>query len=247
MRTALIAFILVLIASVASAECDDQHEALNREFGYPAESPAYIACKAWPLEPTKMIVVFAHKAPDSRFAQDAADAEGVYDLNILVQATESEKILLRLTEKGALTSDAFALQEVAVDGARFPLAKGIQGFGIRSRRSNRVAEIESLSLYAVVNGKIIQVLAPLHTTLSFCESPDGMQCSRTSKTTGTLALADTSSHGWTDLLFTERNEVSEFERDGSPAAKPVRSIRKFRLRYEGHCYVIPKALVSEQY
>ncbi len=247
MRTAFLVFVIVLIAPLARAGCDDQLEKLNHEFGYPENSPAYIACKAWPLEPVKTIVVFAHKVPDSRFSQEQADAEGVYDLNVMLQASHSGEILLRLTEKGALISDAFTLQDVSVDGARFPLAKGIAAFGIRSRRSNRVAEIESISLYAVVNNKIIQILGPLHTTLSLCESPDDRQCSQTSKATATLTLVHTSSNSWADLVFTERKVIEEFGPDGVASAKPVRSSRKFRLRYDGQKYVIPKALAFDQY
>ena len=247
MRTGFLVFVLVLIAPLARAGCDDQLEKLNHEFGYPEGSPAYIACKAWPINPAKMIVVFAHKALDSRFSQDKADAESVYDLNVMVQASDSGEILLRLTEKAALTSDAFTLQDVSVDGARLLLAKGSPAFGIRSRRSNRVAEIESLSLYAVVNNKIIQVLAPVHTTLSFCESPDDRQCARTSKTTAALSLAKTSSNGWADLIVTERKVIEEFGTDGLPIAKPVGSSRKFRLRFDGQNYVIPKALAANQY
>ncbi len=247
MKSCLYSLLLVLIALFARADCDDQLDKLNHEFGYPEGSPAYIACKAWPLNPAKMIIVFAHKAPDSRFSQGDSDVESLYDLNVMVQSSDSGEILLRLSEKGALTSDAFTLQDVTVDGAGFPLAKGIPAFGIRSRRSNRVAEIESLSLYAVVNNKIIQVLAPVHTTLSFCESPDDRQCARTSKTTAALSLAKTSSNGWADLVLTERKVIEEFGPDGSPIAKPVGSSRKFRLRFDGQTYVIPKALASEQY
>ena len=242
--------LLLLIAPLARAGCEDGLlEKLARDFGYLTDSPAHIACKAWPLDPSKTVIVLAHKVPGSEFLKPATDdVEGVYDLDVMVQATTSGEILLRTTEKGALTSDAIALQEIAVDGASYPLAKGVKAFGVRARRSNRHAEIESLSLYAVRDGKIVRVLAPLHTTADFWESHDDMEISWSSKTRGTLALAKSSSHGWNDLVFTERSTEQEFaahEKPGAPKAAP--SVRKFRLRYDGQAYVVPKSLASKQY
>ena len=241
--------LLLLIVPQAHAGCEDGLlEKLTRDFGDLTNSRIHIACKAWPHDPSKTVIVLAHKAPGSESSQSVTDDEGVYDLDVMVQATESGEILLRETEKGALTSDAIALQDIAIDGASYPLAKGVSGFGVRTRRSNRHAEIESLSLYAVRDGKVVRVLAPLHTALDFWESDNDMQISRSSKTRGTLALTDSLSHGWNDLVFTVRNTEQVFATEGKPdVPKTVRSVRKYRLRYDGQAYVVPKSLVPQQY
>lgn len=248
MRTVFVA-LLVLIAPIAHAGCEDGLlEKLNREFGYPTDSPARIACKAWPLEPSKTIIVLARKVRNSEPLQSAANDEGVFDLDVMVQATESGEILLRDTEKGALISDAFSLQEVGVDGASYPLAKGVSAFGVRARRSNRHGAIESLSLYAVRAGKVVRVLAPLHTLREFWQSDDDKEVSRESKTTGTLALAGSSSHGWNDLIYTQRHLEQELAAQAKPGApKVVPSVRRFRLRFGGQAYAVPESLVSQQY
>jgi hypothetical protein len=249
LKKLLLTLSLSVLASLARAgDCDDLQDATLQElFGAMTEAPRHTACRTWPGDESKTIVLLADRAPPTEAWPATDDGEGLYNLHIAVRDGSS---VLHATEKNALTSDAFALQGLAVDGVTYPLAQGVKAFGVRARRSNRHADIETLSLYAVRDGKLVRILAPVNTLASFSEASNEVDCFRSSVTRSTLALATPATstpskrgHQWTDLVISQRSTVRE-PKPGDPACTTTEShrIHRYRLRFDGQTYPVPTAL-----
>jgi hypothetical protein len=249
LKKLLLTLSLSVLASLAhSADCEGLSEAaLQGLFGVIAEAPHHAACRTWPGDESKTIVLLADRAPPTEAWPATDDGQGLYNLHIAVRDGVS---VLHATEKNALTSDAFALQGLAVDGAAYALAQGMKAFGVRAQRVNRHAEIETLSLYAVRDGKLVRILAPVNTLASFSEASNEVDCFRSSVTRSTLALATPATstalkrgRDWADLVITQRSTVRE-PKPGDPACTMTEShrIHRYRLRFDGKTYPVPTAL-----
>ncbi len=241
----MIAAILLAASSPGFANCEELIIRLNKVLHYPdADTRGYIAdCKVWPAHPDRTIVALAHFQEGSGFSHPSTSNEGLYDLDVLIVKTGTDEVLYRLQQKGALTSDAIALREVAIDTGRYTLARDAAAFGVRANRRKPHAEIQSIRLYVVQGSKLKQVMGKLKTIESFGENQGLADCTRSSDARRTLALASTSSHGHADLIVQEKlTTVEPVEAKAGCDMKEERITRRYRLRFDGAAYVVPPDL-----
>jgi hypothetical protein len=238
--------VILLVASLpALADCEGLITSMNKRLNYPdLDTRAYVAdCKVWPAHPDKTIVALAHFQEGSNFSLPPTSDEGLYDLDVLIVRTGTEEVLHRLLQKGALTSDAIGLREIAIDTARYTLAKETSAFGVRANRRNPHAEIQSISLYVVRGNALKQVMNKLMTLESFSENQALADCARSSDIRRTLAMAGTSSHGFADLIVKEKSTIAEpFAVKTGCDVKEEKFVRRYRLRFDGVAYVVPPEL-----
>lgn len=237
--------ILLLATSPAFADCEGLITRMNKRLNYPdIDTQGYVAdCKVWPAYPAKTIVALAHFQEGSSYSQPPTSNEGLYDLDVLIVKTGTDEVLHRLLQKGALTSDAIALREIAIDTGRYNLAKDAAAFGVRANRRNPHAEIQSIRLYVVQENTLKQVMDKMKTIESFSENQVLADCTRSSDARRTLALASTSSHGYADFIVHEKLTLVEpvVVKTGCHV-KEEKIARRYRLRFDGTAYVVPPDL-----
>lgn len=236
---------LLLLSQVIHAECEDLTERLRKELGYrDSETNRYFsACKIWPADKSKTIVALAHYQEGSSFSLPKKSSDGLYDLDILVVKTENGQILYRLFQKGALFSDATYLKSIDVDTARYQLAPGSLAFGLRVNSGNPSSEIQTIRLYVVHRSKLKQVLGNLSMVERFSEAQT--DCGFSSNVERTLAIANTTSHSYADLVLQEKIVTNEpFTTKDGCDVEQTKSSGRHILRFNGEIYVVPKELQS---
>lgn len=246
MRLKIIVTIFLLsLPQIIYAECEGLPERLRKELGYlDSETNGYFsACKIWPADRSKTIVALAHYQEGSSFSMPKNSSNGLYDLDILVVKTDNGQILHRLFQKGALSSDGIYLQGIDVDTARYQLAPGSLAFGLRVNHGNPRATIQVLRLYVIHLSTLKQILGKVSMAEIFSE--DQTYCDYSSNIQRTLAIANTASHRYADLILQEKSVTNEpFTTKDGCGVKETKSSHRHTLRFDGEIYVIPKELQS---
>lgn len=201
-----------------------------------SKPPAYVDSKVWPGNPERTIVIYASLHKNADGSEDDANAEQeMYNLDVFIIKNSSGEILQRYSQENAFTSDAMHLDGISLDTANYALKPGERAFGIRASYSHMGcagSETESLSLFEPSDQGLKPVLSDLDMEInsSMCQSCEY------SNTKRTIALADTSSNGYRDLILSEkRADVAE----GECNKKEVRSSRKYILHFDGAKYPLP--------
>jgi len=166
----------------------------------------------------------------------------LHDLDVLIVKTDSGEIQNRLFQKGAVSSDAIYFSGIDIDTARYQLAPGVIAFGLRANRGGQAAEVQTIQLYVIQN-KLNQVLSKLSMVEHFAENQT--DCPHSSDVRRTLAIANTASHGYADLILQEKSIEGEPVRTNTECTvNETKSSRRYTLRFDGNSYVVPKPLQS---
>ncbi len=206
------------------------------------------ACRVMPSDTKKSIVALSYKQEGSE--TDSNDPDDYYDLDILVVESGTEKILSRLSQKKAYTSDAMRFVGIVIDTGRYKLAPSVRAFGVRAfyEHTGTVdANFEAISLFVMQGNELKQVLGNLLISSSHsneCFRKDELNCvvSESHDTKGTLAIDNTVSHSYADLSLRGRTvEYYGRTNDNGSVQKKV-SHRQYKLRFNGDVYEIPTEL-----
>lgn len=238
--------LLWLFASVAHAGCEGLADKLNAEL-YPVENEArdmrFSTCKVWPFDPSKSIVALVHFQEGSSFAVPPNKTEGLYDLTVLLVSSDSGKILNRLVQEGEFTSDAIMLNGISIDTAPYNLAKNIRAFGVRAGFSNSSAlnsiVFEKISLYVLQGSSLKPVLGGLVVTEKLVEQNGDCNISST-VTNRTLAIAETTTRGYADLILREKKIKDTESREKGECKQIQKALSKnYVLHFTGESYALP--------
>lgn len=206
MLRTMITVLLVSLSSLSHADCEGITERLRLALhpdSQADEAPGFSDCKVWPVDPSESLVAFAYSQQGSSFSVPPIPGVGLYDLDVLVEKTESGEILRRLFQKGVLHSDAVALSGITIDTARYTLTREVRSFGVRADFSqhggSNPIHYQVINLYVNQGKQLKQVLSNL---IMFQENAErlGDGCSGMSSVTERkLSIAKTRSHGYTDF------------------------------------------------
>lgn len=239
----IIAIALLQLSQISQAACDGLADKVSSELHYPdsasAEGRFFSDCKIWPIDSSQTIVVLAHFQKGSSFTSPESNM-GLYDLDILLVKTKSARVVSRLFQKGALSSDSVGLDRIAIDTARYNLAPNVRAFGIRVHYAHPKRyyphEFEDLNLYVINGEEISLVLDKLGTIDSGGEvgECDGFF----SDTRRTLAIGKTTSHGYADLVVTTKTIDSETKilNGECVEVKQQPSVTQDTLQFDGKAY-----------
>ena len=206
-----------------------------------AEVPGFSLCKDWPAFAEQGISLLSERGPDP---SDTGNDDGTYNLQLAVLERNSGQVLARYAQPAAFVSDAVRLESVKLDTGRFQLTPQVRAFGVRagfegSSRVNPFSQVW-LSLY-VREGSTLRPVLEKFLAHSYNGEWDGLCAGEWTKTTRTLEIAKTRSHGYADLIVrsvsvsTRSEKVGEECRSRSVTAKPV----LVTLHYDGQRYVLP--------
>lgn len=246
LKALLAAFLLQLPLSALA--CDGLVDKLNAQLKYPPAYPdpirVFSDCAVMPNDPGRAIVALAHFKSGSGFDNDRAEM-GLYDLDVLVVDSKSGKILNRLLQEGALTSDAVQLSGIAIDTANYAVAPGARAFGVRVHYDHPKRyyphQNEVLTLYLARGATLAPILTDFETINSGGEVGD---CEGVlTDIRRSLAIARTATRGLADLLVTAKTFVVTRRDVGGECTErqgPTTTARH-TLRYNGSAYLPPTA------
>lgn len=209
---------------------------LSDEFGFSV-------CKDWPAYPGLTLTATSQHEANPSFESSGRD--GIYDLSLAVVSGSELKPLASFHQASAFVSDAFGIEDLQLDTARYTLTPELRAFGVRIRfggssRANPMAETW-LSLYVKEGNQLRPVLDRLITEAESGEWDTNCAGERYN-TVRTVEIGKTSSHGFADLIVKSvatriigKGEGEACE-SRSITAKPVLTT----LRYNGKAYVLPK-------
>lgn len=206
-----------------------------------AEVPGFSLCKDWPAFADQSISLLSEMVPDP---SDSGNGDGTYNLQLAVLERNSGQVLARYAQPAAFVSDAVRLESVKLDTGRFQLTPQVRAFGVRagfegSSRVNPFSQVW-LSLY-VREGSTLRPVLEKFLAHSYNGEWDGQCAGEGTKTTRTLEIAKTRSHGYADLIVrsvsvsTRSEQVGDQCQSKSLTAKPV----LVTLHYDGQRYVLP--------
>ncbi|WP_047284296.1 hypothetical protein [Pseudomonas protegens] len=206
-----------------------------------AEVPGFSLCKDWPAFADQSISLLSEQVPDP---SDTGTDDGTYNLQLAVLDRSSGQALASYEQPAAFVSDAVRLESVKLDTGRFQLTPQVRAFGVRAafEGSSRVNPFSQtwLSLY-VREGSTLRPVLEKFVAHSYNGEWDGQCAGEGTKTTRTLDIGKTRSHGYADLIVrsvsvsTQSKKVGQECQSTSVAAKPVVST----LHYDGQRYVLP--------
>jgi hypothetical protein len=205
---------------------------------YPRENIHVSICKAWPSHPGKSLVALVGSEENMIGRGDVE-----YDLDVLVVQTQSGAILQRLSQKKGISDDAMRFDSIAFDTANYQLAPGVRAFGLRINHSHNGGTSsfwERLNLYIPHKNKLKSVL--LNLTMRRSVWNQGV-CADTFSTQRTLAMGNTSHHGYADIALAANNTEAEAEAkmiDGNCPEKKWSD--DHTLHYDGVKYIVPAGL-----
>ena len=224
-----------LLAGQALADCTPPAVSGNWDLGQ---------CKDWPAYPGLTISSLLKFEPDP--VDTDGDKIGSYDLNLSVLSADDPTPIATYHQPAAFFSDAFALDSVQIDTARYKLTPELRAFGIRAnfKGSSRVNPLDEtvLSLYVKEGSKLRPVLDRL-VVYRFSGEWDGNCAGERATTVRTIELGKNSSHGFADLVV--KSVTTGLVGEGSPDNcemkttndKPVLTT----FRYDGKTYVLPQS------
>ena len=223
-----------LMAGQVLADCVPEPVTGARDFS---------VCKAWPAYPGLTLKAVSKFEPDPVYGK-TGDV-GSYDLSLSVVSVEDSEPLATYHKPSAFQSDAFALDSVEFDTARYKLTPEIRAFGVRVvfKGSSRVNPMDeaSLSLY-VKEGDTLRPVLDRLVVYGYNGEWDGNCAGERASTLRTIEIGKTSSHGYADLIV--KSVTTGIVGKGDPdtcdekttTSKPVLTT----LRYDGKSYVLPK-------
>lgn len=192
-------------------------------------------CKEWPDDKSKMLAVIAYEPP--KYPESTN-----YELPFHIAMVNASTLKILSHYRGSISEDAvthvneYSLQ---LDTARYFLTKDVRAFGLRVQgnvepRFSEGGSDDYLSLYVFEGKEIRPVLTglPMRRWVYEGDIPgvyqgipaDGTTDNHTTKVTNfTLGIAQTTSHGFADLLITAKT-------------RGRKKILTHRLRYDGKSY-----------
>ncbi|WP_433589446.1 hypothetical protein [Pseudomonas koreensis] len=223
-----------LMAGQAFAECSPPAVAGQWDFS---------VCKEWPVVPALTINAIAKFEPDPVYAH--GDRIGSYDLDLSVSSVDNLTPLATYHQPSAFQSDAFALESLELDTARYKLTSDIRAFGVRAifKNSSRVNPMDEtqLSLYVKEGGKLRPVLDRM-LVYRFGGEWDGNCAGERATTISTIEIGKTSSHGFADLIV--KSVTTGVSGEGPPDNCEIKTTNHkpvlTTLHYDGKSYVLPK-------
>nr|WP_065257667.1 hypothetical protein [Pseudomonas bananamidigenes] len=203
----------------------------------------FSVCKDWPAYPGLTLNAVSKFEPDPVYGK-SGDV-GSYDLALSVVSGGGSEPLASYYKPSAFLSDAFALESVEFDTARYKLTPEIRAFGVRVafKGSSRVNPMDetSLSLY-VREGDTLRPVLDRLVVYGYNGEWDGNCAGERASTQRTIEIGKTSSHGYADLIV--KSVTTGTVGKGDPGTcnektttgKPVLTT----LHYDGKSYVLPK-------
>lgn len=241
-----VAAALLALPMLAHADCKDRFNEWTHAL-HPGRTvdAALATCKAWPANPAQTLAVLPLPQKGN------TDDEGVYDVDVLVADSQSGKILAHRFETAALTSDAVALQSLALDTAQYRLTPQQLAFGMRavfngSSRVNPYTQT-TLSLFVVDGATLRKVVNNLNIEQGTGEW-DGNCDGQFSETSRTVAIGPAGANGYAKLIVNEKVDASTNKRRGDDCKTTNSPSRRkaVTLEYDGRQYGLPKGLSDDQ-
>jgi len=260
-----IAFIILAFAlpQSSNAQCDGMADRINEMLKYSVsdqdEERNFAACKVWPTDATKSIVLLARfqKPHDNgEYARawelfkkgallSAPEADGLYDLDVLVVKSDSGEIIQHLLQLGALPADSTRLESLTVDTARYTVAPNVRAFGAKAdfaHNGGTNLHFQTINLYVAAGSTLKQVLGNLILVEEHNDRVDDCNSS-SSEAKRTLAIANTDSNGYADLILREKVIHRESKMvKGKCVENETPSSRQYVLQFDGNVYAVPKSL-----
>ena len=203
------------------------------------------ACKVWPANPAQTLAVLP--LPQKGGTTDAT----VYDVEVLVADSKTGAVIAHSYEPSAITSDAMALQGIALDTAAWRLTPQELAFGVRtsfqnSSRVNPFADT-TLSLYVIDERKLRRVLSNLTTRQSRGDW-DGNCAGQFSDTSRAISVGPAGGEGYATLLVSEKSVDTTSTATGEQCASKDKAAKRasFTLKYDGSRYGVPAGLSDDQ-
>jgi hypothetical protein len=247
----IVAALLLALSPSSYADCkssiEKALEALNvypgRHFPVnPDDWHVDVQCKVWPADPTKTLAAVRYPLGKTRVHR----ALHQNNLQVMVWDTSSGNVLQALYLNDTLLSTGLLpLTSIQLDTARYDLAPGVRAFGVRANREGVLHNnSQSITLYAIQENNLKQVLWSLSTHVSITNAEVSGHSCQSTDISRTLAIAKTSSHGFADLIVQEKKTVWT---DGSPDkdckdGKTDTSSRRYILHFDGGSYPAPPEL-----
>ncbi|VVN98879.1 hypothetical protein PS718_02498 [Pseudomonas fluorescens] len=202
----------------------------------------FSVCKDWPVEPILTINALSKFVADPVYAN--GDKIGSYDLDLSVVSADASTSLATYHQSSAFLTDAFALEAVELDTARYKLTPSLRAFGVRAifKGSSSVNPLNEtvLSLYVKEGDKLRPVLDRL-LVYRFSGEWDGNCAGERGTTVRTIEMGKTSSHGFVDLII--KSVTTELTGEGPPDTCEMKTTNYkpelTTLRYDGRSYVLP--------
>ncbi|MET1067045.1 MAG: hypothetical protein ABWY28_03450 [Pseudomonas prosekii] len=206
-------------------------------------------CKEWPAYPGQTIT--ATSQFESGFSASDSGPDGKYDLDLAVLSAGNAKPLATYHQSAAFVSDAFRLDDLEIDTARYKLTPDLRAFGLRvnfkgSSGPNPMDE-SWLSLYVKEGNTLRPVLERL-VMYVYSGEWDTRCAGERANTVRTIEIGKTSSHGYADLIVKSVTTSMAGEGEGdacevkSTTGKPVLTT----LRYDGKRYGLPEGFKGVQ-
>ena len=224
-----------LMAGQALAECTPSAVSGDLDFA---------VCKDWPAYPGQSI---SAKATFERAAGSDVGTSGFYDLDLSIAQDGQAGPIATLHQDSAFESNGVALYELTLDTARYAVAPKVRAFGVRTRftNSSRLNPLDEtqLTLY-IREGETLRPVLQQLLVYQYGGEWDGNCEGERSEITRTVEIANTSSHGYADLIVrtkeTGTSSVGKGDacKDKITEYKPVSTT----LRYNGKSYVLPQGI-----
>ncbi|WP_210299568.1 MULTISPECIES: hypothetical protein [Rhizobium] len=202
--------------------------------------PHAVICRVWPAQPQLTLIAVP-------LMTEQSDSENEGDIELLVVDSTNLQVRQRLRLDGLMSDDAFRVRSVAFDTARYQLAPKRTAFGLRvsrdgSSRANPFGET-TLWLFSIEGDRLKPVLDNIVVGESQGEW-DTVCAGEFSETTRTLSMVPSAKDTIADIVVTEktRTSVNTVGTDNGCKSEDETTTRKYRLRYDGSGYGVPKDL-----
>ncbi len=197
--------------------------------------------KTWPGVADRTIVAWTALHPDPTRKPDEQRDMDTYDRTLMVVKTSTGEVMQKLFTEDAYTSDAIAFDGIGIDTANYALAPGHRAFGLRVATEHHGCagyEGDALELFDVQGSRIVQVMTAVD-----MKADSGMcgDCGEYRRRVGTLAVGETRSHGYADLVVHEKTvEADDGKLVGGACRQPEKkSQRQVVLHFDGERYAVP--------
>ncbi len=207
-------FIFMAIPTLGHAQCNGN--ALN-------ERSTFKTTKKWPLHPEIKIEAAATFQEGSSYSSPENDM-GLYDLYIKLSNAKNGKLIAKLCQKGALSSDAMSLKNISIDTAPYILSETMHAFGVRASYGNNSgsnpASTGTITLFGISAGKMRQLLKTTDTGGYFSELSPNEECQGTySESNLTIGISSNQHNGLSDLLLTKVEKEGKLMKTPSDCVK----------------------------
>jgi hypothetical protein len=229
---------IFIVLSVLSLGAQAHAACENKAF----DGKSLSRCKVWPAVQNQAI------AAKSVYLADADDEDvGVFDLDLAIVNASNAKPIATYRKPGAYNSDAVRFDDLRIDTARYRLAADVRAFGLRSKfvHSSHAIPYEKtdLALYIREGNQLRPVLEGLVVYKNNGEFSGDCE-GYLKQIRRTVEIAESSHHGFADLIVTSRGTRMKNTQSGKECLSKTTNLKttQVSLIYDGQQYVVPENL-----